>query len=82
MLGHRDASVTLAVHSDLVPDNIDEVADAMDIARELARGATKTTPSDHQESHAHRMATGAPVSGHDEGRRPVLSLVSGLSRSG
>lgn len=84
MLGHRDASMTLDVYGHLWPDRLDEVADAMDAARdrELARAATKTTTSDHQESHDHQMTTNAPTAGHGEGRRPVLSLVSGLSRSG
>lgn len=76
--------MTLDVYGHLWPDRLDEVADAMDSARdrELARAATKTTTSDHQESHDHQMTTSTPTAGQDEGRRPVLSLVSGLTRSG
>lgn len=79
MLGHRDASMTLDVYGHLWPDRLDEVADAMDAARELARATARQTAT---ERHDSQMTATSESGGYEEGRRPVLSLVSGLSRSG
>lgn len=81
MLGHRDASMTLDVYGHLWPDRLDEVANAMDAARdrELARATARQTAT---ERHDSQMTATRESGGHEEGRQPVLTLVSGLSRSG
>lgn len=45
MLGHRDASMTLDVYGHLWPDRLDEVADAMDEARDKQIAAAKKVPA-------------------------------------
>ncbi|WP_405830802.1 MULTISPECIES: tyrosine-type recombinase/integrase [unclassified Streptomyces] len=36
MLGHKDASMTLNIYGHLLPDRLDEVADALDVGRKVA----------------------------------------------
>lgn len=76
MLGHRDASMTLDVYGHLWPDRLDEVADAMDAARIRALTRKEAPP------HGPQMAPMTLDPRYDEGRRPALSLITGLQPSG
>lgn len=64
MLGHKDAAMTLNIYGHLFPDRLDEVADALDVGRQVALGITDVT-----ESMA-RITTGA--------QKPELVQLSAL----